>query len=331
VNLHHFSFFAPDYLWALLAVPALFLFAWYVRRRRTRYTVTFTNLGTLAGVVAKRRPRWRRVVPIVLLGIALALLAAALARPRIMVVARDKSSTIILLVDVSDSMQATDIYPSRLHGAVAAMHTFVDELPSNDKVGLVTFSDKVQVLGQPTTDHQSIHTALDVLSAKGGTALGDGVGTAVKVIVDTLAEQGVHRQGNQYLPAAIVLESDGAQNRGHLTSFAAAQLARETGVRIYAVALGSRSAYIKEGQGLFAIKVHVPPDRGVVGLLARESGGQAFDATNSRTLNSIYKHLGTTLGRRYQPKEITSWFELAAALFLVAAVWTARARGAALP
>jgi Ca-activated chloride channel family protein len=331
VSFHHFSFLSSDYLWALLAVPVLFLFAWYVRRRRTRYTVTFTNLGTLAGVAAKRRPRWRRLVPIVLLGIALALLAAALARPRVMVVARDKSSTIILLVDVSDSMRATDIYPNRLNAAVTAMHTFVDELPANDKVGLVTFSDKVQVLGQPTTDHQVIHTALDVLSPKGGTALGDGVGAAVKIIVDTLAEQGVHRDPNQYLPGAIVLESDGAQNRGHLTSFAAAELARTTGVRIYGVALGSRSAYIKEGQGLFAVRIHVPPDRGVVGLLARESGGQAYDASNARTLNQIYKHLGTTLGRRYQPKEITSWFELAAAIFLVAAIWTARARGAALP
>lgn len=331
MSLHHFSFAAPAYLVALILVPLLLVFAAVVRRRRATYTVSFTNLEMLAGVAAKRRSRWRRHLPLALLALAVAVAVAAVARPRVQSVASDRSATVVLLADVSGSMQATDVHPARIYAAVTAMHELVDRLPASDKVGLITFSDKVDVLHRPTVDHAAIHSSLDVLSPEGGTALGDGVEAAVKMVVSTLAASGVYHRFGQYLPAAIVLESDGAQDRGLVTPFSAAQFAKSAGVRIYGVALGTRHGYVTQGSGLLTRSIRVLPSPGTVALLARESGGLAFSATNAESLDTIYRNLGSSIGRRNAQTDIASWFELAAAILLVAAIGAARVRGAALP
>jgi Ca-activated chloride channel family protein len=333
LSLHHFSFGAPHDLFALLVVPLLFVYTAAVRRRRSRFSVAFTNLDVLADVSAKRhaRSRWWLRLPLILFALALTTAAAALAQPRIQLTASDRSATIILLADVSQSMEAVDISPSRLDAAVAAMHQLVDELPASDKVGLVTFSDRVEVIAPPTPNHTAIDSGLDVLTPQGGTALGAGIEAAVKIVVSTLAASGVYHTAGEYLPAAIVLESDGAQDRGTISPFAAGELAKAAGVRIYGIALGKPYAYITEGTGYYVLKIPVPPDPGTVGLLARLSGGQAFSATTATSLDTIYRKLGLTIGRRPQLTAITSWFALAAAILLVSAVGAARARGGALP
>jgi Ca-activated chloride channel family protein len=331
LGLHHFGFDSSRYLFALLVVPLLFLFAAIVRARRSRFAVAFTNLDLLAVATARRHTGWRRRVPVVVLALALATSAAALARPRVQLFASNRGSTIILLADVSGSMQATDVYPERIYAAIIAMRDLVAELPKNDKVGLITFSDKVEVLHAPTTDFAAIDSGLDVLSPEGGTALGVGVEAAVESAVSSLAAAGVHHTSGQYLPAAIVLESDGAQDRGTVTPLAAAELAKAAGVRIYGVALGTRQGYIAAGSGVLKEIYKVPPDPATVALLARESGGEAFSATSAGSLDTIYRNLGTSIGRHRQTTEISSWFELAAAILLVSGVGAARARGAALP
>jgi Ca-activated chloride channel homolog len=331
LGFYHFGFSSSRYLLVLVIVPLLFLFTALVRARRSRYAVAFTNLDVLAVATSRRRAQWPRRVPLIVLAFALAASAVALARPRIDLVSSDRGSTIILLADVSGSMQATDVYPERIYAAIIAMRDLVDELPKNDKVGLITFSDKVEVLHAPTTDFAAIDSGLDVLSPEGGTALGTGVEAAVETVVSTLAAAGVHHTSGHYLPAAIVLESDGAQDRGTVTPLAAAELAKAAGVRIYGVALGTRNGFITAGSGVLKETFKVPPDPTTVGLLARESGGQAFSATSAASLNTIYRNLGTSIGRHRQTTEITSWFEIAAAILLVSGVGIARARGAALP
>jgi Ca-activated chloride channel homolog len=328
---HHFSFASPQYLLLLLLIPILLGFLVAVRRRRTRYTVAFTNLDLLAEVRPRYVPRWRRLVPLVLLVLALALAAAAVARPQLDLVRTDRGATIILLADISGSMQATDVQPARIFAAISAMHDFVDVLPKNDKVGLVTFSDAAEVKVVPTTNHTAVDNSLDVLSPEGGTALSDGVITAVKLAVATLDDQGVHHQPGTYLPAAIILESDGAQDRGSITPYAAAQFAKEAGVRVFGVALGTPGGYVTTGHGLFMQRYDVPPDPGTVALLARVTGGEAFDARTASKLDAVYRGLGSSVGRRRAPDEITPWFELAAVVLLVAAIALGRLRGAPLP
>jgi Ca-activated chloride channel homolog len=331
LGLDRFSFGSPAGLLALLAVPLLFAVASAVRRRRARYTVSFTNLELLAPASAMARRRWWLRSPLVLLALALASAALALAQPRAKLVTTNRQTTIVLLADVSGSMAATDIHPERIYAAIIAMRAFVDGLPPNDKVGLVSFSDKVQVLHAPTLDHAAVDGALNVLAPEGGTALGDGVETAVSVLVETLAAEGTRHAPGDFLPAAIVLESDGAQNRGGVSPFAAGQLARKAGVRIYGVALGTRHGFVTQGIGLLSRSIPVPPSPGTVALLARETGGQAFDATSTTTLDAIYRDLGSELVHQPQLTAITPWFDLAAAVLLVSGVAAARVQGGLLP
>jgi Ca-activated chloride channel family protein len=128
-----------------------------------------------------------------------------------------------------------------------------------------------------------------------------------------------------------VLESDGAQDRGTVTPLAAAELAKEAGVRLYGVALGTRHGYITVGSGVLRETFPVPPDPGTVALLARVSGGQAYDATNALSLDTIYRRLGASIGVHRKLTDISSWFELTASLMLVAGIGATRLRGAALP
>jgi Ca-activated chloride channel family protein len=331
VSLHHFGFAAPHFLFTLLVVPALALLTVAVRRRRSRYSVRYTNLDTLARVASRRRGRWRRWIPLALLALSLATTAAALARPRIQLVSTDPTSTIILLADVSGSMAATDVKPERIFAAVNAMRTLVSELPASDKVALVTVSDDVEVLDPPTTDRNAIESGLGVLTPEGGTALGAGIETAVKLVVASLAADGVRHVPGQFLPAAIVFISDGSQDRGIVTPAVSAEFAKQAGVRIYAVGLGTRHGYVTTGKGLLTQSIRAVPDPGTIALLARVSDGAAYDATSAPQLDSIYRHIGKTVGRRNDLTEITSWFEVVAAVLLLAGVAAARLRGAALP
>lgn len=326
----HFSFGAPYNLLALLVVPPVLALAG-LGRRRARFTAAFPNMGVLEAVLARRARRTHSGAPAVLLGLALVIGLVAIARPRVQLLSSNRTATVILLIDVSDSMQARDVVPSRLSAAVAAIQDFLNVLPAGDRVGLVTFSDSTQIVNPPTTDRTAIRSSLDVLSPEGGTALGDAVETSVKLAVSAVAAQGIHHRPGQYLPAAIVLESDGAQNRGVASPFQAGNLAKAAGVRIYGIALGRRDAQIIVGSGFSALKIPVPPDPGAVGILARDSGGQSYNAPDSGTLDDIYKHLGKTIGTQRQLSEVTWWLELAAAVFLVAGVLASRFRGGALP
>jgi Ca-activated chloride channel family protein len=327
-----FHFASPEYLWALLVVPAFLLFAALLRRRRARYTVAFTNVDVVADVLARRRGVLpRRKLAVVLFALGLAALALALAQPVVRLPNPTRTTSVILLVDVSQSMEALDVSPSRLQAAVTAMHDFVHAVPAGDQVGLVTFSDKVETLVDPTTEHAAVESRLDTLSPQGGTALGEGVVAAVKLLVSSLGAQGIGRTAGQGLPAAIVLESDGEQNRGTVSPYQATQVAAAAGIPIYGVALGKHGSFITQGSGFYALKIPVPPSPATVGLLARGTGGKAYSATNAQSLDSIYRHLGQSIGRSSEPTHITSWFELAAAVFFVGGLWSARRYGGALP
>jgi Ca-activated chloride channel family protein len=128
-----------------------------------------------------------------------------------------------------------------------------------------------------------------------------------------------------------VLESDGAQDRGDITPFAAAKLASAAGVRVYGIALGTRRGSIAQGAGFARVKILVPPSRGTVALLARVTGGQAFTATTASGLNTIYRQLGNSIGRHRQRISIASWFELVAAILFVSGFAVIYTRGTTLP
>jgi Ca-activated chloride channel family protein len=317
------NFQSPYFLLALLAIPAAIVFAVVVDRRRARYPVAFTNLELLAGLVETRRP-WRRLVPLALFLLALALAASALARPRTHLTVPEDNATVVLLVDVSGSLRANDVEPTRLDAAISAMRTFLDKLPSRFKVGLVAFSSEPEVLSQPTRDRQVVRDALSYLQPEAGTAIGDGLDVATRLALSSLRSDGIERKDNENVPAAVVLLSDGTQNRGRLQPSEAAQRARSAGVRVYTVALGTPEGVVSFGFGLFVNSIPVPPDPPTMRAIARATGGKTYTADTSTKLSSVYRTLGSSIGRRTELREITSWFAAGAAVLLIGALGLGR-------
>ena len=317
------SFSSPLLLLALLVVPAALIFAVVIDRRRSRYPVSFTNLELLAGLVQERRS-WRRWVPLALLLVALACASTALARPKARLSVPENNGTVILVVDVSGSMRANDVEPTRLDAAVSAMRTFLDKLPPQFKVGLVSFSSEPEVLSAPTRDRQLVREALGYLMPEAGTAIGDGLQVGVKLVQASLARAGVERKLGQPLPAAIVLMSDGAQNRGFLQPLQAARNAKAAEIKVYTVALGTPGGVVSFGFGLYINSIPVPPDPATMRLIANTTGGTTYSARSAERLSNIYKSLGSSIGRRTEFREVTSWFAAAAAVFLLGALGTGR-------
>jgi Ca-activated chloride channel family protein len=297
------SFAAPLILVALLILPALAL--WYARlqRDRGRAAAAFAS-PALALSVAPRRPRWRRHAPVAVLALAVAALVVAAARPQRTVAVPVEHAQIMLLTDVSGSMLATDVAPNRLVAARRAAQRFVDSVPKQVNVGVMAFNQTPQVLQSPTTDRDALSNAIARLRASGGTATGEAIQTAVRVLRQTPSTDG------RKPPSAIVLLSDGASTRG-VDPVAAAQAARRYKIPVYTVALGTRSGTItvpRPGGAGGTETRPVPPDTQSLARIAQASGGQALQASDAQKLSAVYERLGSLLGRKKVPREITAGF-----------------------
>ncbi len=168
------TFLWPLALLGLLLVPIVLGGYVLLQRRRIRYAMRFTNVDLLANVVDES-PRWRRHLPPALFIVALAALLVSVARPQAIVQTPKEQAAVVLAIDVSRSMEATDVDPSRLEAAQKAAETFLDQVPADLRVGLVTFSTGVEVVVPPTEDHEIVRGALAQLQADGGTAIGDAI------------------------------------------------------------------------------------------------------------------------------------------------------------
>lgn len=306
---------SPLALLALLAIPAVLGLASLVSRRRPPSTLAHTNLGVLETVMVPR-PRRRRLIPAVLLLLALVFAATAAAHPQARLPVQVDNATIVLLVDVSGSMSARDVEPTRLDAAVAAMRTFVQKLPKGLKVGLVQFSDGPTVLAAPTADHERVAQTLDLLTPDSGTAIGAGLESATQLVRRSLRQAGYVRLPRQRLPAAIVLLSDGNQTQGTIRPLPAAEKARAAGIVIDTVALGTSHGIL--GYGPFARRV--APDPPLMAAIARVTGGKTASATNSDELSAFYHGLGSNVGHATRKQDIASWFAAGAALLLLGSV-----------
>ena len=170
----------PGLLWALLLVPVALAAYLLAQRRRSRYTVRFTNLDLLANVVSAK-PGWRRHVPPAFYLLALAALVVSLARPQALALVPKEQATIVLVMDVSGSMNATDVRPTRLISSQRAATEFIEQLPDKFRVGIVSFASTAQTLTRPTTDRPAVYEAVASLHAEGATAMGDGIERALDV------------------------------------------------------------------------------------------------------------------------------------------------------
>jgi Ca-activated chloride channel homolog len=280
------SFASPIGLLCLAGVPLAILLHVSAQRRRRRYPVRFPALATLAAV-APPEPPWRRHLPAALATLAVAALALSLARPQRTIAVPVERASVVLVTDVSRSMSATDVSPTRLEAARRAAENFLEQVPDELRVGLVSYSDGAQTLQTPTTDRDVLAQALETLQPMSGTATGAGLQTAL----DDLKIRG--GASARRPPAAIVLLSDGSATDGD-AQFQVAAEARRLRVPIYTVALGTPEGTITlQGQLL-----RVPPDPAALRRIASTSGGEAFRAEDADELDAVYDRLGSQIGTK---------------------------------
>jgi Ca-activated chloride channel family protein len=297
------SFGAPLVLIGLLLIPAVIVT--YVRhqRHRRRAAAAFASPALLASV-APRRPGWRRHAPMIAFALALAVLIVAAAKPQKTVAVPVERAAIMLATDVSGSMEATDVKPSRLVAARRAAKNFVNDVPRGVNIGVMAFNGRPRVLQSPTPEREDIETALNRLSPSGGTATGDAISAALRVLRQPT---GINKKPP---PSAIVLLSDGASTKGK-NPIAAAQEAKRAKIPVYTVALGTAAGTIEVpragGRGGTEVR-RVPPDPDSLGQIARASGGQTFSADNASELKRVYQKLGSQLGTEKRKRQLTSSF-----------------------
>jgi Ca-activated chloride channel family protein len=326
------TFSSPLWLAVALAVPLLFAIQWALRRRRMRYAISYSNTSVLAAVAPQAS--WRRNIPVVLFATAFLALAMGMAKPQAQVAVPRDEATVILTVDVSGSMQASDVTPDRMTAAKNAATSFINRLPERFRVAVVAFSDVSDVLAQPTTDRSSTLDAIDSLTAEGGTAMGEALRQSVQLVEEdrerarsplisppppTPGSTPATPPGRPERVTAILLLSDG-ENTAGVEPLTVAAEAAELNVPVYAIALGTPAGIVTvPDQFGNPQTLPVPPDYATLETIAETTGGGYFEAPSGEDLQAVYDSLGQRIGYTTRPEEVTYAFAGVGAILLLLA------------
>jgi Ca-activated chloride channel homolog len=338
----------PSLLYLLVLVPLIIAAYVWGQRRRRRFVLRYSSVALVRPALA--RHSWlRRHLPFALFLLGLVGLLVALARPVAVVALPSLQSVVILSIDVSGSMRATDVQPSRIEAAQAAANEFVDRQNGNLRIGIVAFSGSAELVQAPTTDREALHAAIDRLYPERATALGSGILESLDAIAEaenedatggrtpapnftpTPAPKGV------YAPAIIVLLTDGVSNAGP-APLDAAQEAVDRGVRIYTIGFGTQNGTLPGGfggggfggggfggfggfgGGGFGSRFRVGIDETTLKNIAAETGGSYYRAASAQQLQSVFQSLPTYLILKRETIEITVGFTAVGALFCLIAI-----------
>lgn len=302
------SFVFPQLL-ALLALAPLLVAAYLaLLRKRARRAAELSAQG-FSPNAATLRLRRRRHVPFVFFLAGLTLLLFALARPQTSVSTPRREGTVILAFDVSNSMLATDLKPTRIAAAKTAARSFIDRQPESVEVGIVAFSDGALITRQPTKDKAALRAAIDRLTPQGGTSLGQGIftslnaiaGKAIAIDVDSLRENLDNIDIGYYGSAAVVLLSDG-ENTSNLDPVELAQLAAVAGVKIYPIGVGAPEGTVVEIDGF---NVATALDEDTLRELAEVTDGTYFAAEDEKALADVYDKIDLEWRTEKEKTEVT--------------------------
>jgi Ca-activated chloride channel family protein len=332
------SFLWPNYLWLMLALPLLPAAYLWLLRRRSKAAVRYSSLAVINQATAGRN--WRRHVPPALFFIACAILLLAAARPMARIPLPWARSTIMLAMDVSLSMRVSDVKPTRLAAAQDAAKQFLQELPRDIEVGLVTFAGTSLVAQRATLEREPLVTAINGFQMQFGTAIGNAIALCLselfpdhgidvgELTFGSSKERGrslddkVKPQPLQITPvapgsyssAAIILLSDGRRTAG-MDTLQAATMAADRGVRIYVVGLGTVAGTTATAEGM---AIYLQLDEPTLREVARVTGGEYFYAGTAEQLRSVYTSLGSKLQVQTRETEVSGLLALVAALVALA-------------
>ncbi len=327
------TFFWPQLLWLLLAVPLLVLVYVLLLRRKRQTALRYASLSLVKEAMGGRG--WRRHVPPVLFLMALTAMLLAAARPFAVIVLPNSQQTIILAMDVSGSMRATDVEPNRLVASQNAAKAFLAELPRHIKVGIVAFAGTAQVVQQPTLNREDLAAAIDRFQLQRATAIGSAIVVSLAEIfpdegIDladilygqspqrgrSLDQSTAERPPHQPVPpgsygsAAIILLTDGQRTTG-VDTLQAAQMAAERGVKIYTVGVGTVEG---ETIGFEGWSMRVRLDEETLKEVALRTHGEYFYAGTADNLRQVYQALGSSLTLEKKETEISGLLALLGAL-----------------
>jgi Ca-activated chloride channel family protein len=293
----------------------------FLQLRRKRYAARFTNVALLGSLVPKR-PGWRRHLAFGLVALALAALVVSLAVPSAEVRVPRERATVIMAVDVSLSMKATDIDPTRFKAMQTAAKQFVDVLPARINLGLVSFAGTATTLVPPTTDRAQVRGAIDHLQLAEATAIGEAVFTSLSAIENY--QDSLDTPSRDLPPARIVLLSDGYNTVGR-DDTQAIDAATQAKVPVSTIAFGTDYGTLD----LNGETVPVPVDRATLKKIADETGGSYSQAASAGELEKVYADLGSQIGYTTEPHDISPWFVRAGVLLaflgaVLSLLWTQR-------
>jgi Ca-activated chloride channel family protein len=307
------TFGSPLLLLGLLLLPLLVLAYRWIQRRPGRYAVRYTNLDVLASVVESTRS-WRRHAGLALFLLALGAMLVGFARPSMTRMADREEATIVLVIDVSGSMQADDVEPTRLEAAQAVVREFMRDLPKRFQVGVVAFSETAEVAAPATDDRQLAIEAIDYLYPQRGTAIGDGLARGVEVARNAeVGTTGAER------PAAILMLSDGSQTEGFLQPLEGAARAKSFKIPVYTIALGTPEGVVEFNRFGGTRIIPVPPDKPTLRQIAATTGGRYYEAESIGDLREAYASMGSLVSQVERKQEVTFAFLAGGLVLLLAA------------
>jgi Ca-activated chloride channel homolog len=289
-------FLAPSRLWLLLLIPALVgLYLLLIRRKRNRNKQV---ARTMFDLVIPRDRTWLRHLAVGLSILSLLTLTLAFAKPKDEVSVPRERATIVVTIDVSLSMEATDVKPTRLEAAKAAARDFVTALPPKFNVALVSFAGTATTVVPPTLDRGAVTAAIENLRPDRSTAIGEGIYTSLAALAQVPPDPD---NPDAVVPARVVLLSDGKTQIGR-TSDQAANEAKAQRVPIYTIAYGTADGYIEIG----GRQEPVPVDKAELAKVAKISGGEAYSAASAGELKQVYKDIGSSVGKEKVDREVTA-------------------------
>ncbi|MCX7891454.1 MAG: VWA domain-containing protein [Burkholderiales bacterium] len=335
------TFAWPNMLWLLVIVPlAVAAYLWLLARRK-RSAVRYANLGLVKEAMGAGQ-RLRRHVPPALFLVALALMIVAMARPAAIVTLPSQQQTIILAMDVSGSMRATDVKPNRITAAQEAAKAFINQTPRNVRIGIVSFAGTAAVVQPPTENREDLIAAIDRFQLQRATAIGSGIIVSLATIFPDAGidvSELIYGRGNaprpfpgdpikkpekkeftpvapgSYPSAAIVLLTDGQRTTGP-DSLEAAKMAADRGVRVYTVGIGTTEGEVIGFEG-WSMRVRL--DEATLKQIAAMTMGQYFYAGTAEDLKKVYESLSARLVFEKKETEITAIVTAVAAAFAAAA------------
>lgn len=314
------TFESPWMLGLLLAVPAMVAAYVQARRRRSRRAAALADQGLVA-TPATNRMRVRRHLPFALFAAALTLLLVGVARPHTSVKTPKREGTVILAVDVSNSMQADDIEPTRMEAAKAAARAFVARQPTEVRVGVVAFGDGAVVVQAPTNSHEEINKSIDRLTSQGGTSLGQALVTALGAIAgkpvtidyEALASDSAEVDIGYFGSATVVLFSDGEET-SRPDPVAVAEVASVAGVRVHTIGVGTPAGAVVQVDGF---SVATALDSELLEEVASVTGGTFHEAGDAAGLTEISESIDLRFKVVSEHTEVTGLFAAAGAVLIL--------------